>query len=105
MRKIVLVLTVPCVLYLTPALGYVGPGVGAGTIAIVLGVISSIFFGFLGILWYPFKRLLKRMRTVGHLSARKSLKAKDSPPKYECRRLRVYAKLQFPGKTAPPTGI
>ncbi len=42
-----------------PAQAYVGPGVGAGTIAIVLGILSSIFLAFVGIIWYPIKRLIK----------------------------------------------
>jgi len=43
----------------TPAQAYIGPGVGAGTIAIVLGILSSIFLAFVGIIWYPIKRLIK----------------------------------------------
>jgi hypothetical protein len=43
----------------TPAHAYIGPGVGAGTIAIVLGILSAIFFAFFGIIWYPVKRLMK----------------------------------------------
>ena len=43
----------------TPAQAYIGPGVGAGTIAIVLGILSAIFFAFVGIIWYPIKRLFK----------------------------------------------
>jgi hypothetical protein len=46
-------------LQVTPAYAYVGPGVGAGTIAIVLGILSSIFLAFVGIIWYPVKRLMK----------------------------------------------
>ena len=46
----------------TPAEAYVGPGVGAGTIAIVLGILSSIFLAFVGIIWYPVKRLIKRRK-------------------------------------------
>jgi hypothetical protein len=42
-----------------PAQAYIGPGVGAGTIAIVLGILSSIFLAFVGIIWYPIKRLIK----------------------------------------------
>jgi hypothetical protein len=45
-----------------PAQAYVGPGVGAGTIAIVLGILSSIFLAFVGIVWYPIKRLIKRRK-------------------------------------------
>jgi hypothetical protein len=43
----------------TPAHAYIGPGIGAGTIAIVLGILSSIFLAFAGIIWYPIKRLIK----------------------------------------------
>lgn len=38
---------------------YVGPGAGAGTIAVVLGVIGAVFFAVVAILWYPMKRLIK----------------------------------------------
>lgn len=40
-------------------LGYVGPGIGAGAIAIILGIISSIFLALFAIIWYPVKRLIK----------------------------------------------
>ena len=29
------------------------------TIAVVLGILSSIFLGFVGIVWYPIKRMIK----------------------------------------------
>ena len=41
------------------AQAYIGPGVGAGAISVVLGVLASIFFAFVAILWYPVKRFLK----------------------------------------------
>lgn len=41
---------------------YVGPGAGAGTIAAILGVLGSIFLAFVAILWYPFKRLIRRFK-------------------------------------------
>lgn len=44
-------------------LGYIGPGLGAGAIAVILGVIASIFVGLFAILWYPFKRLFKKLRS------------------------------------------
>ena len=60
MRKPVLVYCLAlALLQVTPAYAYVGPGVGAGTIAIVLGILSSIFLAFVGIIWYPVKRLIK----------------------------------------------
>ena len=42
---------------------YVGPGVGAGTVAVVLGVLGSIVLWLLALVWYPFKRMLRRRRT------------------------------------------
>ena len=62
MRKLGLPFGLLALLHVTTAHAYIGPGVGAGTIAIVLGILSSIFLAFLGILWYPFKRLLKRLK-------------------------------------------
>lgn len=44
------------------AQAYVGPGVGLGTIIVVLGVIGSVFVAIFAILWYPVKRLLKRRK-------------------------------------------
>jgi hypothetical protein len=46
----------------TPAHAYIGPGVGAGAIAIVLGILSAIFLAFVGIIWYPIKRLIKKRK-------------------------------------------
>ena len=51
------------VLISSPAHAYIGPGAGAGTIAVVLGVLASIIMGFFAILWYPVKRLLKKGRS------------------------------------------
>ncbi len=44
------------------AFAYIGPGLGAGAIGAVLGVLGSIFLGLFAILWYPFKRLMKKRR-------------------------------------------
>lgn len=41
------------------ALAYIGPGLGAGAIAAVLGVLGSIFLAIVAVLYYPIKRLLK----------------------------------------------
>ncbi|NBC14801.1 MAG: hypothetical protein GVY09_16000 [Gammaproteobacteria bacterium] len=45
-----------------PAHAYIGPGLGAGTVAVVLGVIGSILLAFASLIWYPAKRLLRRFR-------------------------------------------
>ncbi len=41
------------------ALAYIGPGVGAGAIAAVLGVLGSIFLAIVAVLYYPIKRMMK----------------------------------------------
>lgn len=41
------------------AAAYIGPGVGAGAIAAVLGVIGSILLAIVAVLYYPIKRMLK----------------------------------------------
>jgi len=43
-----------------PAMAYIGPGVGAGMIATVLGILTAIGLAVFAIFWYPLKRLLKR---------------------------------------------
>lgn len=44
----------------SPAAAYIGPGAGAGVIAVVLGVIGAFFMTILALVWYPVKRLLKK---------------------------------------------
>lgn len=43
----------------SPAAAYIGPGAGAGTIAVVLGILAAIVMAFFAVLWYPVKRLIK----------------------------------------------
>lgn len=43
-----------------PAMAYIGPGVGAGMIATVLGILTAIVLALFAVFWYPVKRLLKR---------------------------------------------
>ena len=62
MRKLAFNIILLMWLLPTPAYAYIGPGVGAGAIAVVLGVLASIFLAFVGILWYPIKRLIKRRK-------------------------------------------
>lgn len=64
MRKLSLAFGVLALLPLTAAHAYIGPGAGAGMIAIVLGILSSIFLAFVGILWFPIKRLLKKRKAA-----------------------------------------
>ena len=45
-----------------PAHAYLGPGVGLGAIGVALGVVGSILLGLFSLLWYPLKRLVRRLR-------------------------------------------
>ncbi|RVU34282.1 hypothetical protein EOI86_23225 [Hwanghaeella grinnelliae] len=47
-----------------PAWAYIGPGAGAGTIAVVLGILASIVMAFFAILWYPVKRIMKKRKAA-----------------------------------------
>jgi hypothetical protein len=79
MRKIALAFGVLAMLQLPIAAhAYVGPGAGAGTIAIVLGILSSIFLAFVGILWYPIKRLIKTWKASARPSAEPRRKMEDT---------------------------
>ena len=45
-----------------PAFAYVGPGLGAGAVAVTLGVLGSIVTGILGVIYYPIKRVIKKIK-------------------------------------------
>ena len=45
-----------------PANAYIGPGLGAGAIGAVLGVIGAVLLGIFAIVYYPLKRLLQKKR-------------------------------------------
>lgn len=38
---------------------YLGPGMGGGVIAAIIGIIAAFFLGLWGILYYPIKRAFK----------------------------------------------
>jgi hypothetical protein len=43
-----------------PALAYIGPGMGAGAIGVIVGLVGSIFLALFSIFYYPLKRRLKK---------------------------------------------
>lgn len=45
------------------SIAYIGPGATGGAIAVVLGVIGSIILAIFSLLWYPFKRIFRMLRT------------------------------------------
>lgn len=49
-------------------MAYVGPGLGAGALGVIIGVIVSVFLAIFAIVWYPLKRIIKRFRNKGTVS-------------------------------------
>ena len=41
---------------------YIGPGMGGGVIAAIIGFFAAIILGLWGILYYPIKRALKKRK-------------------------------------------
>ena len=45
-----------------PSYAYIGPGMGGGVIAAIIGFFAAILLGLWGILYYPIKRALKNRK-------------------------------------------
>ena len=45
-----------------PLFAYIGPGMGGGVIAAIVGFFAAILLGLWGILYYPIKRALKNRK-------------------------------------------
>jgi hypothetical protein len=60
MKKINLIIIL--LIISSPASAYIGPGMGGGVIAAVLGVVGTILLALFGILYYPIKRMLKNRK-------------------------------------------
>ena len=61
MNKIHIIIIV--FILISPIYAYVGPGMGGGLIATILGILLSILFSIFGILYYPLKRFLKNRKS------------------------------------------
>lgn len=51
-----------------PSYAYIGPGMGGGVIAAIVGFFAAVFLGLWGILYYPVKRALKKRKDKKILS-------------------------------------
>ncbi len=70
---------VGCLVILAPGIAsasYIGPGLGLGLIGTALGVVGAILLGIASILWYPVKRLVRRMRPA-QAAARSAARGRD----------------------------
>ena len=43
-------------------LAYIGPGMGGGILASLIGIVGALFLLLFGILYYPIKRLIKKRK-------------------------------------------
>lgn len=48
--------------YPPDACAYIGPGLGAGAVAAVLGIVSGLLMLVVGVVWYPLKRLIRYLK-------------------------------------------
>ena len=60
MNKSILFLSIS--LISLPSYAYIGPGMGGGVIAAIIGFFAAILLGLWGILYYPIKRALKNRK-------------------------------------------
>ncbi|WP_207787957.1 hypothetical protein [Candidatus Thiosymbion oneisti] len=56
------VLIASLIVYPTVGLTYVGPGLGVGALALILGILGSVLLALFTIFWYPLKRMLQRWK-------------------------------------------
>jgi hypothetical protein len=49
----------------TPAFAYVGPGAGLSALGAFLALILGVLLAFVGFVWYPVKRLLRKGKAAG----------------------------------------
>ena len=57
MKKLIIL---PIFFVSLPIFAYIGPGMGGGVIAAVIGFLAAIILGLWAILYYPIKRALKK---------------------------------------------
>ena len=55
-----------------PAHAYIGPGMGGGIIAIIVGFFAAILLALWGILYYPIKRALKKRKNKKAISSQEN---------------------------------
>ena len=60
MNKLILFLFL-CLISL-PSYAYIGPGMGGGAIAAIIGFFAAIILGLWGILYYTIKRFIKKRK-------------------------------------------
>lgn len=47
-----------------PALAYIGPGAGLGAIGVLVAVVVAVLLIFIGFIWFPLRRMLRKRRAT-----------------------------------------
>lgn len=50
------------IFYSSTALAYIGPGLGSGAVAAVLGILVGLVMLVVGVVWYPLKHLIRKFK-------------------------------------------
>lgn len=50
-------------LFFTHTYLYIGPGMGGGVIAVILGILTSFVLSLIAIFWYPIKKLIRFIKS------------------------------------------
>ena len=48
-------------LFSSTASAYIGQGLGAGAIGVILGILGSLLLAIFALFWYPLKRIYKKL--------------------------------------------
>jgi len=59
--NIVVIIGISLVALADSALAYGGPGSGLSALGSLFAIVGAVFFALVGFIWYPIKRLLKRL--------------------------------------------
>ena len=64
MWRLIISSLVPFFGLIPSANAYIGPGLGLGTVGVIVGILGSIILALIAVLWYPFKRVLKKIKKI-----------------------------------------
>lgn len=62
MPKIAILFLLVAAMSATPAYAYVGPGSSLGAVGVFIGLVATVLLALVSFVWYPFKRLARRVR-------------------------------------------
>lgn len=48
----------------SPALAYVGPGLGLATIGAIIGGLAAVVLAIVGVFWYPIRSMMKKRKAA-----------------------------------------